>query len=261
MLLEQRLGLFIAPERRSFLASGLRACMRETGHRDYRQYYGYMVSAAQHGEQWSSLVDRLTVHETCFFRHEASMNLVRDVVLPAAFQKSDSVGAWSVGCATGEEAYSLAMLMDTHCSSLPNGGSYRVIGTDISAASLGHARAGVYLNRRLSDISEPLRQRYCQSMSSTRFLIAGRLRQNVEFFPLNLRDVAEAPFGSLNLIFCQNLLIYYDRPRRLQLVDCLARFLCPRGVLVLGPGELLNWQHPSMERVRFDDTLAYRRAE
>jgi len=88
-----------------------------------------------------------------------------------------------------------------------------------------------------------------------------RLRDKVEFFPLNLRDVAQAPFDNLNLIYCQNLLIYYDRPRRLQLVDCLAGFLCPGGVLVLGPGELLNWQHPRMEKVRFDDTLAYRRAE
>ncbi len=261
MLLEQRLGLFMAPERRSFLASGLRACMRETGHQDYRHYYDYMVSAVQHGEQWSSLIDRLTVHETCFFRHESSMNLVRDVVLPTAFEQSDSVAAWSVGCATGEEAYSLAMLMDAHCSSLPDGCSYRVIGTDISAPSLRYARAGVYLNRRLEDVSEPLRHRYCQSESNTRFSIAERLRQNVEFYPLNLRDVAEAPFGSLNLIFCQNLLIYYDRPRRLQFVDCLARFLCPRGVLVLGPGELLNWQHPNMEKVRFNDTLAYQRAE
>ena len=261
LLLEQRLGLFIAPERRSFLASGLRACMRETGHGDYRRYYDYMVSAAPHGEQWSSLVDRLTVHETCFFRHQSSMNLVRDVVLPAAFQDSDSVAAWSVGCATGEEAYSLAMLLDAHCSSSPNGCSYRVIGSDISVPSLRHARAGIYLNRRLGDVSEPLRQRYCQSVSNTRFSITARLRENVEFVPQNLRDVAEAPFGSLNLVFCQNLLIYYDRPRRLQLVDYLAGCLCPQGVLVLGPGELLNWQHPSMERVRFSDTLAYRRAE
>jgi type IV pilus assembly protein PilK len=261
ILLERRVGLFMAPERRSFLASGLRACMRETGHRDYRQYHDYMASASQHAEEWSSLVDRLTVHETCFFRHESSMNLVRDAVLPAACEQGSSVAAWSVGSATGEEAYSLAMLIDDYCLSLPKVCSYRVIGTDISAPSLRHARAGVYLNRRLSDVSESLRQRYCQSVSNTRFAIDARLRENVEFFLMNLRDVAEAPFDNLNLIFCQNLLIYYDRPRRLQLVDCLAGFLCPGGVLVLGPGELLNWQHPNMEKVRFDDTLAYRRAE
>jgi len=261
LLLERRLGLFIAPERRSFLASGLRACMRETGHRDYSQYHDYMASAAQHAEQWSLLVDRLTVHETCFFRHESSMNLVRDVVLPAACEQGDSVAAWSVGCATGEETYSLAMLIDSYCSSLPKVCSYRVIGTDISVPSLRHARAGVYLNRRLSDLSESFRKRYCQPLSNARFSIDVRLRDKVEFFPLNLRDVAQAPFDNLNLIYCQNLLIYYDRPRRLQLVDCLAGFLCPGGVLVLGPGELLNWQHPRMEKVRFDDTLAYRRAE
>ena len=261
MLLENRLGLFIAPERRSFLASGLRARMRETGCQEYNQYYDYMASEAQHAEEWSLLVDCLTVHETCFFRHESSMKLVQNVVLPEACKRGESFNAWSVGCATGEEAYSLAMLIDAYCFSLPKICSYRVIGTDISAPSLRHARAGTYLNRRLSNVSEPLRKQYCHSVSSARFSIDARLRENVDFVTLNLRDIAQAPFKDLNLIFCQNLLIYYDRARRLQLVDRLAEFLCPGGVLVLGPGELLNWQHPSMEKVRFDDTLAYRRTE
>ena len=261
MLLENRLGLFMAPERRSFLASGLRARMRETGYRDYRDYYDYLASGARHAEEWSLLVDCLTVHETCFFRHGSSMRLVRDVVLPEAGKRGEAFNAWSVGCATGEEAYSLAMLIDSHCFSLPRVCSYRVIGTDISVPSLRHASAGIYLKRRLSKVSEPFRKKYCQSVSSARFSIADRLRENVEFFPLNLRDVAQAPFKNLKLIFCQNLLIFCDRAGRLQLVDCLAEFLCPGGVLVLGPGEVLNWQHPSMEKVRCDDTLAYRRAE
>jgi len=260
MLLEKRLGLFIAPERRSFLISGLRARMREIGCQDYSQYYQYMASGAHHEEEWSLLVDRLTVHETCFFRHESSMRLVRNVVLPEALKCGGRFTAWSVGCATGEEAYSLAMLMESYCSAQPGTCSYRVIGTDISVPSLRHATAGIYLKRRLSNINELFRNKYCQSVSSLRFSIDERLRENVEFFPLNLRDVARAPFKNLNLIFCQNLLIYYDRARRLQLIDCLAEFLCAGGVLVLGPGEVLKWRHPRMEKLRFDDTLAYRRA-
>lgn len=262
VLLEERVGLFIAPERRSFLVSGLRARMRETGCRDYDQYYDYVLSGGQEiEEEWVLLVDSLTVHETCFFRHQSSLRLVRDAVLPQACVNGGRFSAWSVGCATGEEAYSLAMLIDAYFSSRSMGISYRVVGTDISVPSLRHARAGIYLNRRLNNVSEEFRDRYCRAISSARFSIDAGLRRKVDFYPLNLRDIAAAPFESnLNLIFCQNLLIYYDRARRVQLIDRLAEFLCPGGVLVLGPGEVLNWQNPEMERVCFDDTLAYRRA-
>jgi chemotaxis protein methyltransferase CheR/type IV pilus assembly protein PilK len=234
--------------------------MRETGYHDYSQYYEYMASEAQHEEEWSLLVDRLTVHETCFFRHESSMKLVREIVLPEVCVQGGRCSVWSVGCATGEEAYSLAMLIDSYCATLSESCSYRVFGTDISAPSLHHARAGMYLQRRLRNVKESFRTKYCRPVSSVRFSIDSRLRENVEFFLLNLRDLEQAPLRHMNLIFCQNLLIYYERERRLQLINCLAEFLCPGGMLVLGPGEVLNWQHPSMEKVRFDDTLAYRRA-
>jgi len=261
-LLEERFGLFIAPERRSFLASGLRGRMRETGCRDYGQYYDYMVSGGDKlEEEWALLVDSLTVHETCFFRHPSSLRLVSDVVVPEACANGRKFSAWSVGCATGEEAYSLAMLIDAYCSTYSDDVSYRVIGTDISVPSLRHARAGIYLKRRLKDVGEHFRNRYCHMVSPARFSIDARLREKVEFYPLNLRDIEHAPVEkTLNLIFCQNLLIYYDRARRVQLIDRLAEFLRPGGVLVLGPGEILNWQNPNMEKVRFDDTLAYRRA-
>ncbi len=261
MLLESRSGLFIAPERKSFLLSGLRARMRETGCRNYGDYYRYICSGSQDSEEWSLLVDCLTVHETCFFRHDSSMNLVRDLVLPDVLASGNSFAAWSAGCATGEEAYSLAMLIDFHLSGNPTDFAYRVIGTDISLPSLRHASAGVYLNRRLRNVNELFRERYFRSVSEARVVIRERLRERVKFLPLNLRDLNRAPFANLDLVFCQNLLIYYDRARRRQLVDRLAGFLRPRGVLVLGPGEVLNWQHPNMEKVRYDDTLAYRRTD
>jgi chemotaxis protein methyltransferase CheR/type IV pilus assembly protein PilK len=260
-VLEKRLGLYIAPERRSFLASGLRARMRETGYDSYGQYYRYMVSRHRHEEEWALLADCLTVHETCFFRHRSSMKLVSEVILPQACKDGGRFSAWSVGCATGEETYSLAMLADFHCAAVSGTSTYRVCGTDISTSSLRHARAGIYLNRRLSDVSDSFRSRYCYPVSKARFAVHARLRENAEFIALNLRDVEQAPFSNLDLVFCQNLLIYYDRPRRLELVERLSRFLRPGGVLVLGPGEVLNWQNPDMEKVRCDDTLAYRRSE
>ncbi len=260
-LLENRIGLFIAPERRSFLASGIRSRMRVTGCLEYSEYYRRLSSSSRQAEEWSSLIDCLTVHETCFFRHESSMRLVEEVVLPAALEQRQSFHVWSVGCATGEEAYSLAMIIDACYSRQPGGQYFGVTGTDISLPSLHHARKGMYLNRRLGDIREALQHEYCKKVTNSRFQIKVNLRKRVCFCQLNLRDVKKAPFANLDLIYCQNLLIYYDREWRLQIVNQLVEFLRPGGVLILGPGELLDWKHPDMEKVRYPDTLAYRRAD
>ena len=260
-LLERRTGLFFSPERRSFLASGLRSRMRVTGCREYSEYYRRLSSCSPQAKEWSLLIDCLTVHETCFFRHESSMRLVEEVVLPAALQKRQSFHVWSVACATGEEAYSLAMLVDACYSRQFGVRCFGVTGTDISLPALHHARAGMYLNRRFRDIPEAFQHEYCQQVTDARFQIKAELRKRVCFTQFNLRDVKGAPFGKQDLIYCQNLLIYYNRERRLQIVNQLAEFLRPGGVLILGPGELLDWKHSDMEKVHYEDTLAYRRAD
>lgn len=261
MLLEHRVGLFIAPERRSFLASGIKARMRETGCDDSRQYYHRLMSGVAQAQEWSLLVDQLTVHETSFFRHEASMRLVQEHFIPAVFEHRDQLLAWSVGCATGEEVYSLAMMVDSSIRQLGGGRQYGVTGTDISLPSLQRARDGVYLTRRLKDIPGCFQQDYCTHYSEKHFQIDSNLRKRVCFSQLNLRDLQAAPMARMDLVFCQNLLIYFDRTRRLQIMNDLCEFLRPGGMLVIGPGELLDWQHSNMEKVQYADTLAYRRTD
>ena len=260
-LLESRTGLFISPERKSFLVSGIRSRMRKVGCQDYREYYNHLSGEHLQIREWSLLVDQLTVHETCFFRHESSLKLVEEVVIPSVFECRQSLNAWSVGCATGEESYSLAMLVDDYCAAQGSARYFGVTGTDISLPSLKHAREGLYLDRRLRDIRTAFQDRYCLSETDSRFRISPDLRKRVCFSQLNLRDIEKAPFSNLDLVFCQNLLIYYHRERRVQIVNQLAECLRPAGVLVLGPGELLDWQHPNMEKVRYPDTLAYRRTD
>lgn len=258
-LLEHRTGLFIAPERRSFLVSGIRARMRETGCASPREYYRQLANGGGQAREWSLLIDRLTVHETCFFRHRASMRLVREELVPEALENERGYLAWSVGCATGEETYSLAMQIDACVTPGVGDHCFGVTGTDISLPSLRQARQGIYLKRRLNDIPQELQDRYCRPASATHFRIDQQLRKRVCFAHLNLRDLETAPMARVNLIYCQNLLIYYDRDRRTAIVDGLAEFLRPGGVLILGSGELLDWRNPTMEKVRYPDTLAYRR--
>lgn len=258
-LLEQRTGLFIAPERRSFLISGIRTRMRANGCGSCREYYDWLTGGRNQAREWSLLVDSLTVHETCFFRHKASIRLVRERLVPEALENDNGYLAWSVGCATGEEVYSLAMQIDSCMHAASENSFFGVTGTDISLPSLRHAREGIYLKRRLRDIPESFREKYCEAESESHFRIVDSLRKRVCFAQLELRDLKDAPLAKVNLIYCQNLLIYYDRKRRAEIVNDLVAFLRPGGVLILGAGELLDWRNSNMEKVRYPDTLAYRR--
>ncbi|HCO63654.1 MAG TPA: methyltransferase, partial [Alcanivorax sp.] len=114
-LLEERTGMTLAPERKQFLESSLNIRMRELGLDDYDTYYQQLVTGATESRamEWSTLVDRLTVQETSFFRHPGSFALVEDYLGQFAAERGTgaTLNAWSVGCSTGEEAYSLAMLI------------------------------------------------------------------------------------------------------------------------------------------------------
>jgi chemotaxis protein methyltransferase CheR/type IV pilus assembly protein PilK len=189
------------------------------------------------------------------------MRLVREMLIPAVLERYDQLHVWSVGCATGEETYSLAMMIDDCIHRLGGRRQYGVTGTDISLPSLQHAREGVYLMRRIKDISGDFQQKYCTRISEKRFQINAALRKRVCFSQLNLRDLHSAPMANVDLVYCQNLLIYFDRERRVEIVNELCEFLRPGGMLVIGPGELLDWQHSKMEKVCYADTLAYRRTD
>jgi chemotaxis protein methyltransferase CheR/type IV pilus assembly protein PilK len=260
-LLEQRVGVVVPKERKSFLATGLKLRMREIGCHDYEEYF-QRLQRSSGAQEWSLLVDRLTVHETRFFRHKPSLGLVTDQVLPAAppvGQDAHILQVWSVGCATGEEAYSLAMLIDAHYTALGGRYFFGITGTDVSRPALEAARQGIYTKQRLADIPQDMRACYCLPLEDGRFQVHPELRNRVCFTQLNALHAGAAPYAKMDLIFCQNLLIYFERERREHIACQLAGQLRPGGVLVLGPGELVGWQHPQLERVRYPDTLAYRR--
>lgn len=262
-LVERRTGVMIPPERKAFLATGLRARMREAGVTDYDSYFHMLNRSQRWSQEWSNLVDRLTVHETSFFRHEPSLRLLREEVLPAfgVANKdcSRSFQAWSLGCSTGEEPYTLAMTIHEYLAEKCKGQMFGVTATDISQPSISYARRGIYSARRVAGIPESLRKRYCTDMGDGSYRIAEKLRRRICFAQLNVMHLDGFPLRNLDLIFCQNMLIYFARERRTELLNAVCERLVPGGVLVVGPGDVLAWSHPEFERIRFEGTLAFRR--
>lgn len=259
-LLEARTGVTVPPERMPFLVTGLRRRMRETGHAQYDQYYEELLDGARGAMEWAALVDHLTVHETHFFRHPPSLQLVRDEWLPewlATAPGDQTLHALSVGCATGEEAWTLAILFDAALSQVMPQRRFGITATDVSQPALAVARAARYPNARLQEIPQVYRNDNVEAEGDDEFRIVERLRKRVGFACVNLLHASRAPLRQLDLIYCQNVLIYFARERRGELLDGLARLLRPSGLLVLGPGEVTGWNHPQLKRTGGRQTLAF----
>lgn len=262
-LVEQRAGIMIPPERKAFLATGLRARMREAGITSYDRYFQLLARNKRWSQEWSNLVDKLTVHETSFFRHAPSLQLLCEEILPAFNARNRdcrrSFQAWSLGCSTGEEPYTLAMLIHQFLSTSCSGKLFGVTATDISQPAISVAQQGVYSQRRIVGVPTEMLQKYCVELDDGSYRIAEKLRRRVCFAQMNVLHMDGFPLRDLDLIYCQNMLIYFSRERRMQILDAIAKQIVPGGVLVLGPGDVLTWAHPDFERIRFEGTLAFRR--
>lgn len=263
-LLEQRTGIVVPTTRRSFLVANLRGRMREAGYSNFENYYQDLRAGPKANVEWATLVDRLTIHETRFFRHGPSYDFLGRSWLPertASLSWDGSLHAWSVGCATGEEAYSLAMVLDQVLSIVPGRSYFGITATDVSQPALAVGRGGRYPISRRAEIPADLAQRYVRQAGEDSFEIDERIRRRVAFSVFNLLDLGRAPVKELDLIFCQNVLIYFPRERRVEMLAGFARLLKPGGVMILGPGEVTQWTHPGLERVSSRQVLAYRRLE
>lgn len=259
-LLEERTGIHLQPERKSFLLTSLSTRIRELDCKDYETYYNYLMSGKEGDMEWEVLVDRLTVHETRFFRDEHSLNLIQRAFLPTYLANRDEpVRVWSVGCATGEEPYTLAMMLDNYLKAEGKDRGYSITASDISLGAIETALRARYRQNRGTNIPADFAERYITQIDNDYFEVNQELRQQVSFTQLNVMTLPQARHGLMDIIYCQNMLIYFKRERRLFILDNLVKHLRPGGLLILGAGEILKWNHPQMHSVTYPVTLAFQR--
>ncbi|MBS7664377.1 protein-glutamate O-methyltransferase [Pseudomonas lalucatii] len=259
-LLEERTGVVISEQRRAFLQTNLSARMRELGVADYAAYYRQVTDGPRGAVEWSTLLDRLTVQETRFFRHPASFEVLErhlQAQLQRGLQRPWEL--WSVGCSSGEEPYSLAISAAQVLRDSQWPEHFGVTGTDISLNALSKAREGLFGARKLEQLDDDLRRRYFAPQVDGRFKVVPSLAARVCCARLNVLELAKAPMSGMDVIFCQNLLIYFRRWRRREILNRLAERLAPGGLLVVGVGEVAGWQHPGLIPVADERVLAFTR--
>jgi chemotaxis protein methyltransferase CheR len=248
-----RIGHRVAAQRLPGIESGVRRLMAREG----------MESASQLIERacvepglFDDLVSEFAVTETYFFRDLAQLEAIRRVVLPglAGRRRPDELRIWSAGCATGEEAYSIAILLEQEGLA----GRGKVLATDLSRRALATARKGVYPDRSFRGGRADVAPLYFER-NGDRWRAVERLRRRIRFEQHNL--TAEPPPGPFDLIVCRNVLIYFADAeiRRIaaRLHDCLA----PGGWLVLGPSDPPLWQLAPYEVVLTDGGVFCRRRD
>jgi chemotaxis protein methyltransferase CheR/type IV pilus assembly protein PilK len=262
-LLEERAGIQLTLGQKSLLQSQLSIRMRELGYEHYSDYYSLVTDGLQGRLEWSILIDRVAVKETSFFRHRQSFEYVRHYLQDKINnrQLNDSFDVWSVGCSTGEEPYSLAMVINDCFELAQLEPYYGITSLDISSTALAKARLGRYLPRAIEQMTTEESRRYCTLCNDGNYEIVRKLRDRICFTHGNILQVSEIPNVPMDVVFCQNLLVYFRRWLRRDILNSLAGRLKPGGLLVVGLGEVMDWEHPEMKRVADDKIQAYIRVE
>lgn len=212
--------------------------MNITSLAEYMRY----VTGDKTGKAASDMLDRITTNHTFFMREPMHFQYFRDTVLPylAKSVPDKDLRIWSAACSTGEEPYTLAMIIDEYFSLNKAGWDTKILATDISKGVLAAARAGVYTQEAMKDLPDRWKKRYFKEHGSGHFILSDRIRNEVIFSNFNLMN-APFPFRKkMHVIFCRNVMIYFDNETRDRLVQCLYDVTEPGGFLFIGHSEGIN---------------------
>lgn len=240
-LIYERTRIRLHDGKQHLIRSRLGKRMRLHGIESFEDYCDFLQHRAAEDE-FTHVVDALTTNFTNFLREQDHFEFMVSKALPAVLPEGKrSVSVWSAASATGEEPYSIAFYLAEKFS-VAQGWDWRILATDISTKALAKARAGVYPLERAQTVPREWLKRYCQRGTGEfegQFRIKPEIGSRVEFRQLNLLGALSFP-APFDLIFCRNVMIYFDRPTQEQLVTELARHLAPGGYLLIGHSESLN---------------------
>lgn len=254
-MIEEQVGLCYRLAEQPLLAEKLRTCMARAGFDSLLDYYYFLRYDDPHGEQMTRMLESLLVHETYFFRELHSLEVAIDHVVMPVVQRGERARVWSAACATGEEAFSLAVLLAERevldrCE---------IIGSDVSRVALARAREGRYRGRSLRGDGLAHAARWLER-DGEHITVPPRLRDAVELRCVNLYDRAQvAAQGELDLIVCRHALIYFGEATIAAVIESLAERLRVGGAVLVGITESLLRFSTRLVGEEVDGAFLYRR--
>jgi chemotaxis protein methyltransferase CheR len=260
--LYRRTGMVFGEAKRYYVQRRVDERMRATGAKTFASYFARLRSDAN-GEI-EQFVNAFTVNETYFYREEHQLRCLTGDLLGQRLERKprgETIRIWSAPCSTGEEPYSIAIWLLENWSEVDRW-NIEIIGSDIDTQALGAAQAGLYGRRALMRLTPHLVERYFGQADEEHWRIIDDLRQSVSFFPVNLMDTSETRrHGQFDVIFCRNVLIYFDEASRRRAAENLYENLAPGGFICLGHTESMSRISPLFDVRRFADAIVYQRPE
>jgi len=267
--LRDRTGLSFTEAKRYFVDRRVAARMQAVGATGLRAYMNLLRFQAS-GEELQRLVNLMTVNETYFFREKYQLDCLVNSVLDELVRgrpKGSRLRIWSAGCATGEEPYSIAIMLLENWRRVDDY-EIELLASDIDSAVLERAREGIYDERALQGLPAHLRAKYFQPVRGAaeaggpRWQIVEDLRESVDFSLVNIADPQQVrAFRGIDVIFCRNLLIYFDDLSRRQAADTIFDALQPGGFCCLGHSESMSRISPLFRVRRFPDAIVYQKPD
>ena len=260
--LYRRTGMLFAEDKRYYIDRRLHERIAATGAQSFQAYFALLRSGLD--SEVEHLVNAFTINETYFFREDHQLRCMTSDLLGAVIrtqQPGDPIRIWSVPCSTGEEPYSIAIWL---MENFPDVDNYQIeiVGSDIDTRALAAAADGVYGARALMKLSPSLIARYFERASADAHRIDAGLRDSIQFTEVNLIDArAMAQHGRFDIIFCRNVLIYFDDASRRAAAENLFDCLHPGGFICLGHSETMSRISSLFRVCRYPDAIVYQRPE
>lgn len=244
-LVEGELGIRMPPAKRTLLESRLQKRLRVLKLSSYAEYCDMLFNRGGMETELVHMLDLVTTNKTDFFRESHHFEFLAEKALDRMVRASGPrVSIWSAGCSTGEEPYTLAMVLGEYGRSRPGlGFDFSITATDISTRVLEAASRGIYQEERIAPVPLELRKRYfLRSRDTSKALVrvVPELRSKVAFSRVNLMDDTYPVQDSLDAIFCRNVIIYFDKPTQERLFAKFCEYLRPGGYIFIGHSETLS---------------------
>lgn len=256
-------GIYHAEEKLYLLISRCARRMVALGVASPPEYLEHLTTWGNRDAELRLLLNEITIGETYMFRHPTQLDALRNVILPQILQVKGLISLkrlrfWCAGCSTGEEPHTLAMFLLEQKDKLLAGWTWDILATDLNDNSLEIARAGIYGEYALRNTSELLRRKYFKDVGDKKLQANDLLKSQIRFDRLNLSDDSKMLFQKgMDIIFCCNVLIYFDLASKRRVVQHFYSSLLPGGHLFLGHAESLFQVDDSFRLIHFPGTTAY----
>jgi chemotaxis protein methyltransferase CheR len=263
-IIYDRSGIHFPESKKYIIESRLTHRIIELEMTDFDQYIAYLTMGPYQMEEFQEMFNRITINETSFFRNDSQLAVFEDQILPQLLEaRADTkrLRIWSAACSTGEEPFTLAMILHRTLGVRLSDWRIEILGTDISEKALNVAQTGTYTSYAIRTTPNLIKDRYFKT-EGRNFILDDTIRSMVNFEKHNLKDrMAAKRHGVWDVIFCRNVLIYFDDDMKRDVVSMFNNQLAPDGTLFIGHSERIKTLTDDFTQLQIPQGFCYQKNE